>query len=201
MCDKSNDCVDRSDEKHCNINECATPENGHCAQLCNDTQTGWFCSCRPGYKLMADTKGCEDINECKSYDLNRCDQLCVNTKGSYKCTCADGYKIMSHGGRKSCKLLDISSVKPYLLFSEKQQIWSMDVDRVWERILVNNSRGAIAIDFDIKEQRIYWSESHDPPLIKRAFLNGTGVEVRVIMTMRKLERVTDLLFHYLHHGK
>ena len=124
---------------------------------------------------MADSRSCEDVDECKNYQLNQCDQFCVNTKGSFKCTCAEGYKI-DHTDKRLCKPLD-TSFKPYLLFCESQEIRTMDVDRAWEHVLITNTRRAVAIDYDFRDQRIYWSESDDPPLIKRAFFNGTGQEV------------------------
>ncbi|KAI0220297.1 hypothetical protein LSAT2_028199 [Lamellibrachia satsuma] len=34
----------------CIKNECQT-ENGRCSQLCIDTYSSYYCSCRPGYKL------------------------------------------------------------------------------------------------------------------------------------------------------
>ena len=41
------------------INECLN-YNGHCQQICNDTKTSYFCSCRPGYEVdKEDPKGCQ----------------------------------------------------------------------------------------------------------------------------------------------
>lgn len=41
------------------FNECLN-YNGHCQQICNDTKTSYFCSCRPGYEVdKEDPKGCQ----------------------------------------------------------------------------------------------------------------------------------------------
>ena len=39
-------------------NECHH-DNGGCAQLCHDTPTSYFCSCRHGYKINADRWSCD----------------------------------------------------------------------------------------------------------------------------------------------
>ena len=40
-------------------NECLS-YNGHCQQICNDTKTSYFCSCRSGYEVdKKDPKGCQ----------------------------------------------------------------------------------------------------------------------------------------------
>ena len=39
------------------INEC-DHNNGGCAQLCNDTDGSFTCSCNPGYSLDVDGKSC-----------------------------------------------------------------------------------------------------------------------------------------------
>lgn len=39
------------------INECLT-NNGGCAQICSNTVGSFTCSCRPGYSLNSDRRGC-----------------------------------------------------------------------------------------------------------------------------------------------
>uniref|UniRef100_A0A673KVB5 Low-density lipoprotein receptor-related protein 2-like n=1 Tax=Sinocyclocheilus rhinocerous TaxID=307959 RepID=A0A673KVB5_9TELE len=85
------------DEIGCVYRTCSSQEftcqNGVCIPStynCVDTQTGYYCSCRDGYKLMPDGKACEDIDECKE-EPGVCSQVCENAVGSFYCKCAPGY--------------------------------------------------------------------------------------------------------------
>lgn len=83
VCDKIQDCPDAEDEPvdKCGRDECKL-NNGGCEHLCRDTQAGFYCECRKGYKLASDNRTCEDINEC---DIpGSCSQICTNLRGSFK---------------------------------------------------------------------------------------------------------------------
>ena len=58
----------------------------------------YSCSCRSGYQLANDGRGCaeEDIDECAE-DTSNCSQICTNTIGSYSCSCISGYHIGRDG--------------------------------------------------------------------------------------------------------
>lgn len=176
VCDKVDHCGDLSDERHCNINECLRTQNKVCAHFCNDTPTGFTCSCRPGYQLMDDGSSCRDIDECAKFSLNGCSQFCINQRGSYKCTCASGY-YLEPGNRRTCKAIGRTD-KPYIIFAERDEIRSMDINGWYKNIILNNTR-ALAVDFDLKERRVYWTQVGSNPLIGRARLDGTMVEVIV----------------------
>lgn len=82
VCDKVQDCPDAEDEPvNCGRDECKA-NNGGCEHLCIDTQAGFYCECRQGYKLASDNRTCEDINECEI--PGSCSQTCTNLRGSYK---------------------------------------------------------------------------------------------------------------------
>ena len=49
------------------INECEENTDG-CAQTCTDTESGYICSCRSGYRLASDRHGCVGM-----YNLNSLD--------------------------------------------------------------------------------------------------------------------------------
>ena len=85
------------------INECDT-DNGGCAQTCTNKDGGADCSCKDGFTLNDDAKGCTDINECDT-DNGGCANKCNNTDGSYECVCEDGYKLDADDG-KSCLDID-----------------------------------------------------------------------------------------------
>ncbi|CAG0883349.1 unnamed protein product [Darwinula stevensoni] len=148
-CNGNRDCPgeDNSDE---NCGFCDQPNL--CHQDCINIAGGYRCSCRPGFQLNHSTNFCEDINECL---IERpCSHFCSNTIGSYKCSCAAGY-IALHNGR-SCRAN--TTVKPQLYFSNRHFILSMDLQGHHIIELVDNLTNAIALDFDLRERCIYWSD-------------------------------------------
>ncbi|XP_069064116.1 latent-transforming growth factor beta-binding protein 3 isoform X1 [Pleurodeles waltl] len=83
----------------CNdVDECAAHssycENGWCENI-----PGSFrCSCRAGFELTADAKGCIDINECD--DTSVCIHgICMNRPGNFQCHCNTGYQPTRDGHR------------------------------------------------------------------------------------------------------
>ena len=79
------------------IDECAD-DSGGCAHVCVNEVGSYSCSCRSGYQLANDGRGCaeEDIDECAE-DTSNCSQICTNTIGSYSCSCISGYHIGRDG--------------------------------------------------------------------------------------------------------
>ncbi|CAL8272426.1 unnamed protein product [Merluccius merluccius] len=84
------------------IDKCALAPNicGH--GKCVPVQTGYTCSCEPGYKLSALQTNCIDVNECEQ---NPCEGRgrCVNTFGSYTCHCHSGFSQVITQNRKFCQ--------------------------------------------------------------------------------------------------
>ena len=68
--------IDKCGRDECKVN------NGGCSDICVDTQAGFYCECRKGYKLLSDNRTCEDINECEI--PGSCSQLCTNERGGFK---------------------------------------------------------------------------------------------------------------------
>ena len=102
------------------INECDA-NNGGCSHNCTNTEGSFECSCRVGYILDNDGKGCSgtfqsDVytgtvsiilitdNEC---DANNggCSHNCINTEGSLECSCRVGYTLDSDG--KNCSGINV----------------------------------------------------------------------------------------------
>jgi len=174
VCNNVDDCGDMSDERRCNINECLATHNKVCEHICNDTLTGFKCSCHRGYQLMPDGTTCKDTDECTHYLLNHCNQLCINLPGSFKCACAKGYELRT-SDRTTCKAI-YKQQKPVLVFSERNQIRSMDLNGWYKNVVLNNVH-PWALDFDAKENGVYWTEGGKIPKVFRAFLNGSKVEL------------------------
>lgn len=156
-----------------------------CSQLCHSNPTGYTCSCRPGFVLQADGASCDDSDECANYDQNKCNHFCVNLKGHYKCTCAKGYALEPNDTH-TCKPLN-RSVLPYLAFLQRYEVRKLAADGSWEGEMLRKIQNAFAIDFDWSEQRVYWTEDHKPPRVKRAFFDGTGMEVVLDVGLSKVE--------------
>jgi len=163
VCDGNHDCAKGEDEPvNCFINECLT-HRGHCMHDCEDLKIGFQCKCKPGYKLMADLKSCEDIDECTLHGF--CHQKCENTKGSFKCSCSNGFQL--EPDRRTCK---VQNGEPTVYFSNRQDIRSVSLAGNNYSIAISRLKGVISFDFDIKNEYIYMADAIDET-IKRAKIN------------------------------
>ncbi|KAL7297960.1 hypothetical protein TKK_0008977 [Trichogramma kaykai] len=64
---------------------------------CENSQGGYSCRCRTGFRRDNETKACLDINECLLQNACNTSQRCDNTIGSYTCIrflpCGTGYTL------------------------------------------------------------------------------------------------------------
>ncbi|KAK2724586.1 hypothetical protein QYM36_001171, partial [Artemia franciscana] len=177
VCNKQPDCSDESDEpKSCHIDECLDVSTNQCAHKCINTLTSFKCECNEGFKLMADGKACEDINECVETPWV-CSQRCHNLPGSYACKCDERFYEREGDGR-TCKRKDLS-IKPWLLFTNKYYVRNMSLDASEYYVAHENLQNVVALDFDVKEQRLYFADV-SAKTIYRSFINGSGEKEAII---------------------
>ncbi|XP_028404464.1 low-density lipoprotein receptor-related protein 8-like [Dendronephthya gigantea] len=162
ICDKHPDCPGGDDEASCLVNECEK-NNGNCSHICHDTKTSYYCSCKHGFKMLKDSKTCQDINECET--IGRCSQICVNTEGSYKCSCTAGYFLLPNG--KNC--IPSSGKKEKLVVAVGVDVRSVSHDGSRVKCL-KNTKNVVAVAIHHKTNVMFWADEFE----KKIFSSPLG---------------------------
>ncbi|XP_075055508.1 prolow-density lipoprotein receptor-related protein 1 [Mixophyes fleayi] len=176
LCDNNNDCGDGSDELNCFVNECLNKRMSGCSQECEDLKIGFKCRCRPGFRLKDDGKTCVDIDECTT--TYPCSQKCINTIGSFRCLCVEGYE-MRLNDTTSCKVASSATVEdPFLIFANRYYLRKLSLGGNNYTLLKQGLNNAVALDFDYREEMIYWTDvTTQGSMIRRMHINGSNVQV------------------------
>ena len=99
-----------------------------------------------------------DVDECKLFGV--CSQNCNNTKGSFKCSCLPGYET-EYGSTTHCKLDLVSQPEPSLIFANRNDLRQLDMHTGHYRLLLNNTKSAVALDLDYDKHLLYYSDVAD----------------------------------------
>ncbi|XP_047359021.1 low-density lipoprotein receptor-related protein 6 [Vespa velutina] len=99
-----------------------------------------------------------------------CSHLCLNRPDKYVCACQIGYELTKD--KHTCVIPDA-----FLLFAKKENIGRVSIENANNDniIPVTGVKDASSLDFDLKDNRIYWTDVK-VKAITRAFINGSDVE-------------------------
>ncbi|XP_063955134.1 low-density lipoprotein receptor-related protein 1-like [Lytechinus pictus] len=121
LCNGVDNCQDRSDEADCTKNPSCHSGAIQCAHQCSYVGGVHYCTCHPGYELLADGVSCADVNECAEFGT--CTQTCENLNGSYSCSCVKGYKQLRINGSIHCEAI---GGPPVLYIAEEGRLRHMN---------------------------------------------------------------------------
>ncbi|TKC46861.1 hypothetical protein EI555_015271 [Monodon monoceros] len=105
-----------------------------------------------------------------------CSHLClINYNRTVSCACPHLMKL--HKDSTTCY-----EFKKFLLYARQMEIRGVDLDAPYYNYIISftvpDIDNVTVLDYDAREQRVYWSDVRTQA-IKRAFINGTGVETVV----------------------
>ncbi|XP_030279710.1 low-density lipoprotein receptor-related protein 1-like isoform X1 [Sparus aurata] len=116
-------------------------------------------------------------NPCATSDgKSPCSHLClINFNQTFSCACPHLMKLQPD--KRTCK-----ESRKFLLYARQIEIRGVDIDNPYYNYIISftvpDIDNVTVVDYDAVEHRIYWSDVRTQT-IKRAFINGTGVETVV----------------------
>ncbi|GCC23412.1 hypothetical protein chiPu_0001807 [Chiloscyllium punctatum] len=166
QCDGVADCDDGSDESEgvCYLTACPIGEIKCGLEFSRCIPVSWKCNGIQDCDDGADEENC-DIDECQNSGM--CSQICVNLEGSYKCECHSGYHMDLTNS--ICKAI---GEEPNLIFTNQHDIRKLGLHRYEYTQVAVQLRNAVALDIDIAEDRIFWTESSQHAILSMSMNEG-----------------------------
>ncbi|XP_019622718.1 PREDICTED: uncharacterized protein LOC109468820 [Branchiostoma belcheri] len=75
-------------------NECESPVQNTCEQICVNTEPGFYCACPDGYRLNDDQETCMAYADCPIG--HRCSHSCAMIAGKQVCSCPAGFTLVQN---------------------------------------------------------------------------------------------------------
>ncbi|XP_009693616.1 PREDICTED: low-density lipoprotein receptor-related protein 1-like, partial [Cariama cristata] len=167
----------KDDGKTCiDIDECSTTYP--CSQKCINTLGSYKCLCIEGYKLKPDNP-----TSCKAVTGESQEQ-------TRRQRCSSGDRVMLLALEpvtvlRKAKQLHLtregelgSNEEPFLIFANRYYLRKLNLDGSNYTLLKQGLNNAVALDFDYREQMIYWTDvTTQGSMIRRMHINGSNVQV------------------------
>lgn len=136
---------------------------------------------------------CMDIDECGFVNEPVCSQKCLNNAGSFSCACERGYILRPD--LRTCKALG-GAVQ--LIMANRADLRQVSLSNNKYTSILKGLQNAVALDFHHKKELLFWSDV-STDVIKRAFVNGTGVKDVIMWGLESpcgvaVDWIHDLLF-------
>ena len=125
---------------------------------------------------MSDGKACTDLDECIETP-GVCSQQCSNTPGGYYCKCNEEYYERQED-KHTCKRIDNTTA--WLIFTNKYYIRNMSIDAHQYNLVHQDLMNVVAIDFDIREERIYFCDVSAKTIFRSRVNDGNGEKEPII---------------------
>ncbi|XP_033121425.1 very low-density lipoprotein receptor-like [Anneissia japonica] len=135
--------------------------------------------------------GTTDFDECKQVNPNVCSQGCNNHDGGYSCYCQDGYDLIN---QTYCQAI---GPDPLILLADRYLVREYDPLLIKHRTISPNLNYAVALDYDIKEMQVYWSDRNEDT-IYRTNINGSGLPEVVISGYETYGMCIDWIFRNIY---
>lgn len=182
FCDNRIDCLENIDEGElCSYDACFFSD---CQDSCHNVpyEPGYVCYCSNGFSLAVDGIKCTNLHPCDQWAV--CSQICIPMNHShlsnYKCQCADDY-YLDPKDNFTCK--STITAWPIVLFSNRNQIRSINLQTNSAHLLLSELKNSIALDYlyELDQIFIFWVDVIDDRLYRGELIQSTITNIEAII--------------------